>query len=427
MIKITMVNEVSIDEILSRAKADYTAYENTVKEIIAEVKAKGDNALYGFAEKFDKVKLSSLKVTEEEIDKAFAEADDKLIATIERAKNNIEEYHGRQVRTGFEYKTKDGAVLGQKIIPVESACVYVPGGTAAYPSTVLMNIIPARLAGVEKIYMTTPPSKDGGINKNILIAAKLAGVTEIYKIGGAQAIAAFAYGTESVPKADKIVGPGNAYVATAKRLVSGEVGIDMIAGPSEILVVADDGARAKCVAADMLSQAEHDRIASAILVTDSERLANAVRQEIEIQLKKLPREEIARASIEANGKIIVADNLDEVIDIANAISPEHLELAVNNPFAYLDKIKNAGSVFLGYNTPEAVGDYFAGANHTLPTSGTAKFSSALSVDDFIKKTQYIYYSDAALADAKEDIMRFAESEGLSGHARSVGVRFEEEK
>lgn len=402
-------------------------YENTVKEIIAEVKEKGDNALYGFAEKFDKVKLSSLKVTEEEIDKAFAEADDKLIATIERAKNNIEEYHGRQVRTGFEYKTKDGAVLGQKIIPVESACVYVPGGTAAYPSTVLMNIIPARLAGVEKIYMTTPPSKDGGINKNILIAAKLAGVTEIYKIGGAQAIAAFAYGTESVPKADKIVGPGNAYVATAKRLVSGEVGIDMIAGPSEILVVADDGARAKSVAADMLSQAEHDRIASAILVTDSKRLANAVRQEIEIQLKKLPREEIARASIEANGKIIVADNLDEVIDIANAISPEHLELAVNNPFAYLDKIKNAGSVFLGYNTPEAVGDYFAGANHTLPTNGTAKFSSALSVDDFIKKTQYIYYSDAALADAKEDIMRFAESEGLSGHARSVGVRFEEEK
>lgn len=427
MIKITMVNEVSIDEVLSRAKADYTVYENTVKEIIAEVKEKGDNALYGFAEKFDKVKLSSLKVTEEEIDKAFAEADDKLIATIERAKNNIEEYHGRQVRTGFEYKTKDGAVLGQKIIPVESACVYVPGGTAAYPSTVLMNIIPARLAGVEKIYMTTPPSKDGGINKNILIAAKLAGVTEIYKIGGAQAIAAFAYGTESVPKADKIVGPGNAYVATAKRLVSGEVGIDMIAGPSEILVVADDGARAKSVAADMLSQAEHDRIASAILVTDSKRLANAVRQEIEIQLKKLPREEIARASIEANGKIIVADNLDEVIDIANAISPEHLELAVNNPFAYLDKIKNAGSVFLGYNTPEAVGDYFAGANHTLPTNGTAKFSSALSVDDFIKKTQYIYYSDAALADAKEDIMRFAESEGLSGHARSVGVRFEEEK
>lgn len=425
MIKTYYVDEIPVSEILSRTAVDYSMCENTVKEIISKVREKGDSALYKYAEQFDKVKLNSLKVSDDEIAAAYENADRDLIATIERAKKNIEEYHKCQLRRGFEYSTADGAILGQKIIPVESACVYVPGGTAAYPSTVLMDIIPARLAGVEKIYMTTPPDKNGGVNANILVAAKIAGATEIYKIGGAQAVAAFAYGTESVPKADKIVGPGNIYVATAKRAVYGEVSIDMIAGPSEILVVADGRAEAKLVAADMLSQAEHDRLATAILVTDSEKLAKDVQNEIEKQLSTLPRQEIARQSIDNNGKIIVAEDLCQAVEIANKIAPEHLELAVENPFEYLDDIKNAGSVFLGYDTPEAVGDYFSGANHTLPTNGTARFSSALSVDDFIKKTQYIYYSDDALKNAKDDIQRFAESEGLAGHARSVTLRFED--
>lgn len=425
MIKTYYADEISADEILYRTTTDYSMYDDTVKDIIANVREKGDSALYEYAEKFDKVKLHSLKVSDDEIADAYEKADKNLIATIERAKKNIEEYHKRQLRSGFEYSTADGAILGQKIIPVESVCVYVPGGTAVYPSTVLMDIIPARLAGVEKIYMTTPPDKCGGVNANILVAAKIAGASEIYKIGGAQAVAAFAYGTESVPKADKIVGPGNIYVATAKRAVYGEVSIDMIAGPSEILVVADGLADAKAVAADMLSQAEHDRLATAILITDCEKLAADVQNEIERQLALLPRQEIARQSINNNGKIIVTENPGQAVEIANKIAPEHLELAVENPFEYLDDIKNAGSVFLGYNTPEAVGDYFSGANHTLPTNGTARFSSAMSVDDFIKKTQYIYYSDDALKNAKDDIVRFAEGEGLDGHARSVTLRFED--
>lgn len=425
MIKIFNLKNISADEILSRSETDYSACEKTVDEIIQRVKRDGDKALYEFAEKFDRAKLAALKVTDAEIDGAFASCDGEFICVVEKAMAKIEKFHAMQLRQGFEYQTEDGAILGQKLSPVEKACVYVPGGTASYPSSVLMNVIPARLAGVKEIYMATPPSPDGSISADILVAAKTAGVKDIYKIGGAQAVAAFAYGTQSVPKVDKIVGPGNIYVATAKKRVFGEVGIDMIAGPSEILVIADGSARAKDVAADLLSQAEHDKLATAILITDSASLAEEVKTEIENQLESLSRADIARASIENNGKIIVADSIDAAIDIANRISPEHLELAVENPYPLLKKIKNAGSVFLGYWTPEAAGDYFAGANHTLPTGGTARFSSALSVDDFIKKTQYIYYSQKALENECGDIMRFAESEGLTAHARSVGIRFED--
>ncbi len=328
-----------------------------------------------------------------------------------------------QVRSSFVVAEKDGIVLGQKIIPLERAGVYVPGGTAAYPSTVLMNVVPAKLAGVKEIVMTTP-AKEGKINPVILAAAKTAGVDRIFKVGGAQAIAALAYGTESIPRVDKIVGPGNAFVAEAKKQVFGMVNIDMIAGPSEILVIADGTCSSKTVAADMLSQAEHDKLASAVLVTDSRKLADEVAEQIEAQLRILPREEIARASIENNGKIIVADNIEQGIEIANTIAPEHLELCVDNPFDYLDRIKNAGSIFLGKNCPEALGDYYAGPNHTLPTSGTARFSSPLSVDDFVKKSAFTYYTKEALGAVCEDIAYFAEKEGLSAHARSALVRFD---
>ncbi|MBQ7236855.1 MAG: histidinol dehydrogenase [Clostridia bacterium] len=395
-----------------------------VADIIEKVKKEGDEALYELTEKFDKAKLESLTVTESEIREAFDAVDKEFIRVLKKAAENIKLFHSEQKRKGFEIKNLDGAVVGQKIIPIERAGLYVPGGTAAYPSTVLMDSIPAKIAGCSQVVMVTPPDKNGKINPVILAAAYIAGVDKIYKVGGAQAIAALAYGTETVPKVDKIVGPGNAFVAEAKKQVFGEVSIDMIAGPSEILIVADGKNSAKHIAADLLSQAEHDKMASAVLVTDSLEFAKAVSNELEKQIPELSRAEIARASIDDNGKIIVAENIDDAIEIANELAPEHLELCLDDPFDYLDKIKHAGSVFLGRNCPEAMGDYIAGANHTLPTSGTARFSSALSVDDFIKKTQYIYYSREALENAAKEVEYFALKEGLTAHAKSAVVRVE---
>ena len=399
--------------------------EGIVADIIEDVKQNGDNAIIRYAEKFDGAKLSSLEVTQEEIDEAFASVDEKFIEILKKAAENIREFHSRQVRNSFILNEKNGVVTGQKIIPVEKAGLYVPGGTAAYPSTVLMDAIPAKIAGVKEIVMTTPPKKDGKIAPVILAAAKIAGVTKIFKTGGAQAIAALAYGTESIPKVDKIVGPGNAYVAEAKKQVYGMVSIDMIAGPSEILVIADENSNAKYVAADLLSQAEHDKMASAVLITTSEKLAEEVQKQVEIQLEKLPRQEIARVSIDNNGKIIIVDSIKTAIEVSNMLAPEHLELCLDDPFAVLDSVKNAGSVFMGRYCPEALGDYFAGPNHTLPTSGTARFASPLSVDDFIKKMQYTYYTKDALKKVGDDIAYFAEQEGLSAHARSVTKRTED--
>lgn len=424
MIKILKYGEVSNDLIFSRSEA-LNNVESIVSEIIENVKKNKDKALFEYSEKFDRVKLTSLKVSEEEIEEAFSLVDDKFIEILKNAAKNIEEFHSMQKRSGFEIRNSDGAVVGQKIMPVEKAGLYVPGGTAAYPSTVLMDAIPAKIAGCKEIVMTTPPSENGKVNPVILAAAKIAGVTQIFKVGGAQAIAALAFGTESIPKVYTIVGPGNAFVAEAKKQVYGKVSIDMIAGPSEILVVADGKSNAKYVAADLLSQAEHDKNASAVLVTESMTLAENVQKEIENQLTFLEREEIARTSIDNNGKIIVAENLDVVIDIANEIAPEHLELVIDNPYDYLDKINNAGSVFMGRFTPEALGDYYAGANHTLPTSGTAKFSSPLSVDDFIKKTQYICYDNNSLSKIAKDVEYFAKKEGLTAHAKSAVIRIEE--
>ena len=422
MIKIMEYSNTSAEEIFARG-ISATGVEDIVADIIADVRKNGDKALFKYCEKFDNTVTDCLEVTDEEIEEAFNAVDDEFLRIIKRAKQNIYDYHKHQVRSSFVVAEKDGIVLGQKIIPLERAGVYVPGGTAAYPSTVLMNVVPAKLAGVKEIVMTTP-AKEGKINPVILAAAKTAGVDRIFKVGGAQAIAALAYGTESIPRVDKIVGPGNAFVAEAKKQVFGMVNIDMIAGPSEILVIADGTCSAKTVAADMLSQAEHDKLASAVLVTDSRKLADEVAEQIEAQLRILPREEIARASIENNGKIIVADNIEQGIEIANTIAPEHLELCVDNPFDYLDRIKNAGSIFLGKNCPEALGDYYAGPNHTLPTSGTARFSSPLSVDDFVKKSAFTYYTKEALGAVCEDIAYFAEKEGLSAHARSALVRFD---
>ena len=399
--------------------------EGIVADIIEDVKQNGDNAIIRYAEKFDGAKLSSLEVTQEEIDEAFASVDEKFIEILKKAAENIREFHSRQVRNSFILNEKNGVVTGQKIIPVEKAGLYVPGGTAAYPSTVLMDAIPAKIAGVKEIVMTTPPKKDGKIAPVILAAAKIAGVTKIFKTGGAQAIAALSYGTESIPKVDKIVGPGNAFVAEAKKQVYGMVSIDMIAGPSEILVIADENSNAKYVAADLLSQAEHDKMASAVLITTSEKLAEEVQKQVEIQLEKLPRQEIARVSIDNNGKIIIVDSIKTAIEVSNMLAPEHLELCLDDPFAVLDSVKNAGSVFMGRYCPEALGDYFAGPNHTLPTSGTARFASPLSVDDFIKKMQYTYYTKDALKKVGDDIAYFAEQEGLSAHARSVTKRTED--
>ena len=425
MIKIYKYGEVSNSEIFARDNID-SGVEGIVTDIIANVRKNGDKALYEYCEKFDKVKLSSLEVSEAEIDEAFEIADAEFINVVREAAENIRAFHEKQVRNSFVISEKDGVITGQKVTPIEKVGLYVPGGTAAYPSTVLMDSIPAKIAGCSEIVMVTPPSKDGKVNPNILAAAKIAGVTRIFKIGGAQAIAALAYGTESVPCVDKIVGPGNAFVAEAKKQVFGKVSIDMIAGPSEILVVADSTCNPVYVAADLLSQAEHDKMASAVLVTDTEELAKAVSDELERQIPLLPRAEIARASIDNNGKIIVAqNNLMLAIDIANEIAPEHLEICVDNPFDYLDKIKHAGSIFMGKYCPEALGDYFAGPNHTLPTSGSARFSSPLSVDDFVKKSQFTYFTRDALSRVYDKVAMFADREGLHAHAKSATIRFEE--
>lgn len=426
MIRILPYSETNMQEIFARVTPEMDV-RSIVKQIIRDVIARGDAALFEYCERFDRAKLTSLEVTAAELDEAMQKVQPELIRILEKAATNIRKFHQSQVRNSYIINDSDGVVMGQKIVPMDRVGIYVPGGTAAYPSTVLMDSIPAKIAGCGEIVMVTPPGKDGKINPAILAAAKIAGIDRIFKLGGAQAVAALAYGTESVPKVDKIVGPGNAFVAEAKRQVFGQVAIDMIAGPSEILVVADGTANPAYVAADLLSQAEHDKLASAVLVTDSMELAQRVQQEIEKQLEDLVRKEIARASIDNNGKIIVADTLDAAIEIANAIAPEHLELCVDNPFDYLDQIRHAGSIFMGKYCPEALGDYMAGPNHTLPTSGTARFSSPLSMDDFVKKSQYTYYTPAALKKIARDVAYFAETEGLTGHARSAVIRLEEEK
>ena len=399
--------------------------EAAVDAIIQTIRQQGDKALINYAAKFDKAELTSVLVSDAEIEEAFAACDPDFLETLKQAKDNIEAFHKRQVRNSLIISEEAGKVMGQRIIPLKRVGLYVPGGTAAYPSSVLMNAVPPKIAGVKEIVISTPPGKDGKVNPAILCAAKIAGVTKIVKAGGAQAIAALAYGTESVPAVDKIVGPGNVYVATAKRRVYGLVDIDMIAGPSEILVLADGKSNPAFVAADLLSQAEHDKLASAILVTDSAELAEKVQAEVEKQLELLPRRDIARVSIDNNGKIVVAHNLEQGVEIANLIAPEHLEICVDDPFSYLSKIESAGSVFLGRNVPEALGDYWAGPNHTLPTSGTARFSSPLSVDDFVKKSQFLYYSKEALEEAKDRVVSFAQKEGLNGHANSIAIRFGE--
>lgn len=423
MIKI-YEGEFRAEDIFDRTEEKNTVGE-IVADIIADVRKNGDKALKEYSAKFDGAKLDSLEVSAEEIDAAFAALEPDFIAIIEEAAENIREFHRHQIRTGFVITPRDGVVLGQRVIPLERVGLYVPGGTASYPSSVLMNCIPAKLAGCDEIVMVTPPSKDGSIKPAILVAAKIAGVDRIFKVGGAQAVAALAYSTETVPQVDKIVGPGNVFVAEAKRQVFGTVAIDMIAGPSEILVIADGTCNPKYVAADMLSQAEHDKNASAVLVTDSIDLAKAVSAELEVQIPQLSRAGIARVSVDNNGKIIVVDDLKKAIEMSNAIAPEHLEVCVDRPFDLLPLIRNAGSVFLGKNCPEALGDYFAGPNHTLPTSGTARFSSPLSVDDFVKKSSFMSYSQQALESVYEKIDAFAQKEGLQAHGKSVTVRFED--
>jgi len=423
MIKIMQYGQVSPSEIFARVSPTVNV-EAIVTDIIANVRETGDKAVLNYNLKFDKAELTSLLVSQEEIDEAFASVEPEFLTILEQAAENIRNFHAKQVRNSFVIADKPGIVLGQKVTPIEKVGVYVPGGTAAYPSTVLMDTIPAKIAGCSMIVMVTPPGADGKINPVILAAAKIAGVDLIFKVGGAQAVAALAYGTESIPKVDKIVGPGNAFVAEAKKQVFGLVSIDMIAGPSEILVIADGKSDPVHVAADLLSQAEHDKLASAVLVTDSMELAEAVSMELERQIPLLPRAEIARASIDNNGKIIVAENLMQGIEISNEIAPEHLELMVDDPFAYLDAVKHAGSIFMGRNCPEALGDYFAGPNHTLPTSGTARFSSPLSVDDFVKKSQFTYYTADALNAVADSIQYFANKEGLQAHGKSAIIRKE---
>ena len=409
--------------ILDRKNSTAAEAGETVRAILADVAARGDAALREYTLKFDGYAPDNFAVTEEEFARAEAAVGRELRGAMERAAENIRAFHMRQLRAGFEIR-KEGVVLGQRVLPVARAGIYVPGGTAAYPSTVLMNAIPAKIAGVREIVMVTPPGRDGAIKAEVLVAAKIAGVDRIFKVGGAQAIAALAYGTESVPRADKITGPGNIFVATAKKEVFGTVGIDMIAGPSEILIIADGGANPDWIAADMLSQAEHDRLATAVLVTDSADLAEGVSEALERRLGELPRREIAETALMNNGKIIVAESIAQAAEISDALAPEHLELAVRDPFALFERIRSAGSVFLGDHTPEPLGDYYAGANHTLPTSGTARFSSPLGVEDFLKTTQYISFTAEALAAAEKDVAAFAECEGLSAHARSVTARGE---
>ena len=424
MIPILDFDKLSPQDILNR---DIQAEENVsaaVDAVLAEVKAKGDAALKAYTKRFDGVELEDLRVTEEELQTAWEAVDPDFITTLEMAAANIRAFHEKQVHKDFLLTREDGIVMGQRYTPIEKVGICVPSSPVAFPSTILMNVIPAKIAGVREIVLVTPPEKDGSISPSALAAAKIAGADKIFKIGGAQAVAALAYGTESVPRVDKIVGPGGIFVATAKRKVFGQVAIDMIAGPSEILVLADGKSDAAWVAADLLSQAEHDVLASPVLVTDSQELARAVQAEVERQLELLPRREVARRAVDDNGKIIVTDDLEKAVEAANLIAPEHLELCVDDPFALLPRVKNAGSIFLGRSAPEALGDYFAGPNHTLPTSGTARFSSPLSVDDFVKKSSFLYYDQAALSPVAERIAEFARREGLEAHARSVLIRNE---
>ncbi|MGI5891434.1 MAG: histidinol dehydrogenase [Bacillota bacterium] len=425
MIKIFDYANIAGQEIFNRNLRDYSEVESIVADIIDDVQKNGDQALFKYCKQFDGADIDCLQITEKEIDWAYAHTDQEFIKTLQMAADNIESFHRHQLHNNFIINDKEGIVLGQKYSAIEKVGLYIPGGTASYPSSVLMNAIPAKIAGVEQITMVTPPDKKGQIPPQILAAAKIAGVDKVYKIGGAQAIAALAYGTESIPKVDKIVGPGNIFVATAKRRVFGLVDIDMIAGPSEILIIADGGANPAYIAADMLSQAEHDKLASAILVTDSSELAQAVQKELTRQISLLQRHEIARQAIEENGKIIITQDLAQAVEISNMIAPEHLEICIDDPFYLLNSIKNAGSIFLGKNVPEALGDYFAGPNHTLPTSGTARFSSPLSVDDFVKKSSFIYYTKEALGRVKDRIIDFAHKEGLDGHAKSISIRFDD--
>ncbi|HIR67494.1 MAG TPA: histidinol dehydrogenase [Candidatus Coproplasma avicola] len=423
MIKPVRYSENNKNDILKRTSGSTADYEEGVKKIISDVRSRGDEALKEYTIKFDGVKLDDLRVSPQEFDEAEGIVGSDYKAMLQRATENIATFHRAQLRQGFEIKG-NGFILGQKVTPLESAGLYVPGGKAAYPSTVLMNAVPAKIAGVNRIVMVTPPLQNGKIKPEVLVAAKIAGVSEVYKVGGAQAIAALAYGTESIKKVNKITGPGNIYVAAAKKLVYGDCGIDMIAGPSEILIIADGDADAENVAADLLSQAEHDELATAVLITNSMDLAQNVCAALENRLKNLARRAIAQASIKNNCKVIVTDDLERAVQLSDELAPEHLELAVKEPFELLKKVRNAGSVFLGYNTPEPVGDYYAGPNHTLPTGGTAKFSSPLGVEDFIKTTQYIYYTREKLRESADDIVMFANSEGLTAHAQSVSVRIE---
>lgn len=421
MIPIIEDKSQQISELTKTNTAGTSDYAAVVQEILDNVKEQGDAALIDYTAQFDGAEIAAIRVSEEEITAGMAKVDPAFLQVLQRAKANISEFHEKQVTQGFML-TRNGAVMGQRVLPLAKVGVYVPGGTAAYPSTVLMNVIPAKIAGVQKIVLVTPPLQDGSVNPAILAAAKVAGVDEIYRIGGAQAVAALAYGTESVPQVDKIVGPGNIYVAAAKRLVYGTVDIDMIAGPSDVLIVADETANPVHVAADLLAQAEHDVNAQAILVTTQRSLAEATQKEVAQQTAQLPRKAIIEQSIAKNGKIILVENLERALVVANEIAPEHLELAVADPFAWLDQVENAGSVFLGHNTPEVLGDYLAGPNHTLPTERTARFYSPLSVDDFVKHSQYLYYGEAAMKAVAEDVILFAETEGLGGHANSIRLR-----
>ena len=428
IVKLTEDNKKDLlNKLLKRSTQSYPEYEKTVAEIIENIRTNGDKALFEYTLKFDKFNLNkdNIRVTRDEIDAAYKELDAEYVTVIKKAKENIREYHEKQVRQTFITTKPDGSILGQRIIPIASAGTYVPGGKAAYPSSVLMNIVPAKVAGVEKIVMVTPPGKDGKVNPGTLVAADIAGVDEIYKVGGAQAIAAFAFGTESVPKVDKITGPGNIFVALAKKAVYGNVGIDSIAGPSEIVVLADETPRARYVAADLLSQAEHDELASAILVTTSEELAQKVSDEVDGFLKVLERADIIKKSLDNFGYIFVADSMSDAIDAVNEIAGEHLEILTKNPFETMTKIKNAGAMFLGEYSSEPLGDYFAGPNHILPTNGTSRFFSPLSVDDFIKKSSIICYSEEGLKKVHKDIELFATKEGLTAHANSIRVRFED--
>ena len=413
----------SLDDILLRSQFSHDDINEKVKAILEDVKQNGDNALKKYAKMFDNAEIENLEVTQEEIDEAYKNTDEKFKETLKLAYNNIEKFHKKQLRNSYITNEEDGIVMGQIINPIEKVGVYIPGGTAVYPSSLLMNVVPAKVAGVNEIVLVSPPNKEGKINDNILAAAKVAGVNRVFKTGGAQAIAALSYGTESIPKVYKIVGPGNIYVAMAKRLVFGEVSIDMVAGPSEVLIIADETASPIHIAADMLAQAEHDKLASSILITTSKEIAEKTKEELYKQLEKLSRKDIAMESIENNGRIIITETIDEAIYISNEIAPEHLEISIKDPFSVLSKVKNAGSIFLGDYTPEALGDYLSGANHVIPTSGTAKFASPLSVDDFIKKSYITYYTKDALEKVKDNVINFAEHESLEAHANSVRIRF----